>query len=177
MDAQGSSFDWQMARREGSRLDGLCAVKADRPLPPLRLAEISRGYDVLVLDGPPKLGDVTRAAAICADVVVIPVQAGSFDLWSAFDAEKVLDSADELRAQIGRAPVRRARVLNRAHPRARMTQQALDAFAAEKRTIVATVHQRIAFAEAATVGESVLTLEPRGPAATEIRALYRKIAA
>lgn len=177
MDAQGSSFDWQLARREGSRLDGLCAVKADRPLPLVRLREMSRGYDVVVLDGPPKLGDITRAAALAADVVVVPVQAGSFDLWSAGDTEKLLDSADDLRAAMGRGPVTRVRVLNRAHRHARLTAQAREAFAVEDRAIVATIHQRVTFAHAATVGESVLTVEPRGPAASEIRALYRKIAA
>jgi cellulose biosynthesis protein BcsQ len=37
------------------------------------------------------------------------------------------------------------------------------------------IHQRIAFAEAAAVGESVLTLQPKGPAADEIRRLYREV--
>jgi cellulose biosynthesis protein BcsQ len=37
------------------------------------------------------------------------------------------------------------------------------------------IHQRVAFAEAAAVGESVLTTQPNGPAADEIRRLYREV--
>ncbi len=59
MDRQGSAFDWSAARRDGSPLEGLTVVRADRPLPLPRLAEITRGYDAVFLDGPPRLGDVT----------------------------------------------------------------------------------------------------------------------
>jgi chromosome partitioning protein len=76
MHRQGSAFDWSSARREGSKLDGLAVVRADRALPVVRLREMSAGYDVVILDGPPRLGKVTRAAACAADVVLIPVQPG-----------------------------------------------------------------------------------------------------
>jgi chromosome partitioning protein len=51
MDRQGSAFDWISARREGSKLDGLAVVRADRALPVARLREMSAGYDVVILGG------------------------------------------------------------------------------------------------------------------------------
>lgn len=65
MDRQASAFDWSAARHDGSALEGLAVVKADRALSLPRLNEIARGYDYVFLDGcdgPPRLGDVTQSA-------------------------------------------------------------------------------------------------------------------
>jgi chromosome partitioning protein len=177
LDAQGSAFDWYAARSSdgASKLEGLTVVKADRALSLARFREMSKGFDVVVLDGPPKLGDLTRAAAVAADVVLVPVQPGPFDLWSAGETGRTLDAADELRAELGRPPVRRLHVLNCAR-RTRLTDHAVEVFRSAGSELVASIHQRTAFAEAAAIGESVLTTEPSGPAADEIRHLYARIA-
>src|SRR5579884_1377810 len=57
MDRQASAFDWSAARQDGSPLDGLAVVKADRAMALPRFKEIARGYDYVFLDGPPRLGD------------------------------------------------------------------------------------------------------------------------
>lgn len=74
MDRQASAFDWSAARQEGSSLEGLSVVKADRAIARPRFREISRGYEIVFLDGPPRLGDVTQSAAVAADVAVLPLQ-------------------------------------------------------------------------------------------------------
>jgi chromosome partitioning protein len=175
LDSQGSAFDWYAARREGSKLAGLAVVKADRPLSLTRFREIAGTYDVVVLDGPPKLGDMTRTAAVAADVVLVPVQPGPFDLWSAGETQKLLDAADDMRADLKRRKVRRLFVINRAHPSAVLTRNAVATVEDSGDTASVVIHQRIAFAEAAAIGESVLTLQPNGSAADEIRRLYREV--
>lgn len=79
LDRQGLALDWYAARAEGSKLSGLAAVKVDKALAVPRFREITVGYDVVILDGPPRLGDVTRSAAVAADTVLVPVQPGPFD--------------------------------------------------------------------------------------------------
>ena len=76
MDRQASAFDWSAARQDGSPLDGLSVVKADKAMALPRFKEIARGYDYVFLDGPPRLGDVTQSAAVAADVAVLPIQPG-----------------------------------------------------------------------------------------------------
>ena len=71
MDRQASAFDWSAARQDGSPLDGLAVVKADRAIALPRFKEIARGYDYVFLDGPPRLGDVTQSAAVAADVALL----------------------------------------------------------------------------------------------------------
>jgi chromosome partitioning protein len=175
LDSQGSALDWYSARSEGSELDGLAVVKADKVLSLTRFREIAGTYDIVVLDGPPKLGDMTRSAAVAADVVLIPVQPGPFDLWSAGETQKLLDSADETRADLRRGKVRRLYVLNRAHRHANVSRNAVAAVEEAGRLASTVIHQRVVFAEAAAVGESVLTVQPGGPAAEEIRRLYREV--
>jgi hypothetical protein len=41
--------------------------------------------------------------------------------------------------------------------------------------LAGVIHQRIAFPESSATGESVLTMEPDGAAAVEVRALFRTI--
>lgn len=172
LDRQGSSFDWYNARAEGSALEGLAVARADRALTLPKFRELASGYQFVICDGPPRLSDITRAAAVAADVVVIPIRAGGFDWWACTETLELLDSADAVRAELKRGPVRRVFVLN-ASVQARITAQALDALnGAGGEVAPVLVRNRVAFPEAATVGESVLTLEPKGAAAREIGALY-----
>jgi chromosome partitioning protein len=173
LDVQGSALDWGAARGEGSRLDGLTVMKADRALGLPRFREMSQGYGAVFFDGPPRLDPITRNAAVAADVVLVPLQASALDLWAIRQTIDVLDEADAIRAELSRAPIRRAFVLNRAIAGTGLARQVEGLPDLE---ILATVHQRIAFPEAAAVGESVLTREGTGAAAFEIRRLWRAIA-
>lgn len=174
MDRQGSALDWSAARAEGSKLAGLTVVKADKALAVPRFREMARGYDVVILDGPPRIGDVTRSAACAADVVVIPVQPGPFDLWAASETLELLDAADAIREELGRRKVRRLFVLNRASTGTVLAREAPGVLK-QHGELAGVVHQRIAFPEASAVGESVLTVEPGGAASTEILQLFRII--
>jgi chromosome partitioning protein len=172
MDRQGSALDWAAARAEGSRLAGLSVCKADKALPLPRLAELARGYEFVVFDGPPRLGDVTRAACVACDVAVIPVRPGPFDLWAASETLATLDEADQVREQLGRPPVRRVFVVNMATVGTVLARRAPGALEAHGQ-LAGIVHARIAFPEAAAIGETVLTTEPGGTAAYEIGKVYR----
>jgi chromosome partitioning protein len=171
LDRQGSALDWAAARADGSKLDGLAVVKVDRVLSPPRFREIARGYDVVVLDGAPRLDDVTDAAAVCADLVIIPVRAGCFDFWTVDETAHRIDMADNAREQIGRKPVRRGFVVNAAG----RTRLAAEAPAALKESgrVLGIVRNRTVFPEAAARGESVLTVAAGSPAADEINALWQ----
>lgn len=176
LDRQGSALDWSAARGDGSKLEGIATVKVDKSLAIPRFREITNGYDVVILDGPPRLGDVTRSAAVAADVVLLPIQPGPFDLWAASETLEVLDQADAIRAELGRPFVRRLFVVNRASAKTVLAREAPAALAKKGEVASVTIHQRIVFAEAAATGESVLTTDPDGAASSEIRSLYKALA-
>jgi chromosome partitioning protein len=168
-------LDWYNARQEGSALAGLTTVKFDRPLALPKFRELSAGFDVVVLDGPPRLDALTRSAAVVADVVVVPVRPGAFDLWAVEETLSTLAEADAIRAELGRRAVRRLFVVNQAATNTVIARETPDALAEVGDTAPVVVHLRVAFAEAANVGESVLTTQSEGLAAVEIRDLYNFI--
>lgn len=175
MDRQASAFDWSAARKDGSPLDGLAVVKADRAMALPRFTEMSRGYDVVVLDGPPRLGDITQSAAVAADVAVLPIQPGPFDFWAVAETLESLDLADSIREQLGRGPVRRVFVLNRVSANTRLGREAEEELRKSGGELGGIIRQRVAFPDASSRGESVLTLRGDGGAAEDIQRLWREL--
>jgi chromosome partitioning protein len=174
LDRQQSAVDWSYARPLGSRLREIHVVDSSRPSVSVRkIRELSAGYGVAILDGPPRLGDMTRAAAMAADVVLVPLQPSQLDLWAYEETAKVLDEADRFRNELGREPAKRLLVLNRAVARSRMARSC--AAALETYDVVGALHQRQAFPEATASGESVLTTDANSDAAFEVRRLWRAV--
>ena len=176
LDSQGSSFDWYSARKEGSMLAGLNVVRAPTALSLTKLQDLARGYDVVFVDGPPRLGDITRAAAVAADVVLLPMREGGFDWWAIADTLELLDSADTMRASVGREPVRRVFALNAVPAQAtKLKRGAIEAVTQLGDRAPLIIANRVNFAETVLTGESVLTLHPTSPAAHEIRLLHAAV--
>jgi chromosome partitioning protein len=177
LDAQGSAIDWSAAREAESKLDGLAVARADKALNLKRFEELTAGFDVAILDGPPRLGNITQAAAIAADIVLVPLRPGVFDWWACSETLALLDAADDTRAVLGRRPVRRMFVLNAADERTRLARAAQEALGKLGELAPVTIAPRVAFAESASSGESVLTAAPDGLAAEEVRRLWGALSA
>jgi chromosome partitioning protein len=177
LDRQGSAFDWYAARAEGSRLDGLGVARADKALSLPKFRELTRGYDVVFCDGPPRLSDITQAAAVAADVTLIPIRPGAFDWWALTPTLELIDAADATRAELGLPPTRRVFVVNGARARTKLTRDAAESLAGVGELAPVTVHNRVAYGDAALRGESVSTFGVAGAAAEEMLGLFNVIAA
>lgn len=188
MDRQGSALAWAgCERREGSKLEALAAAAfgIDRPLSVPEFLRRAEGFDCVVIDGPPRLDDITQSAAVVADVALLPMQPGPFDFWAVGETIGALDRADRIRAELGRVPIRRAFVLNRAPRGTRLASdgerelrralRAADGAELGGGSLVGVVHQRVAFPEAAARGESVFTYPGALLAAADIERLWRAV--
>src|SRR5689334_14492977 len=86
-DPQGSALDWS-ASREGDSLVpviGLPTKNLHREIKP-HIAN----YDDIVIDGPPRVNELARAAMIASDLVLIPVQPSPYDVWAAKEIVELL---------------------------------------------------------------------------------------
>jgi len=184
MDRQGTAFEWSVVERApGSRCEGIAVVqavsrKADTALGiAAQIPKMSRGYDVVLLDGPPRLGDVTLAAAVAADVAIIPLEPFAASFWAVPETIELLDSADAIREQHGRRPVKRAFVLSRAGIGTRLLARAEAELRKNPRAgeLLGIIHQRVAIAEAMEIGEAAITLPTAATAANEFERLWRKL--
>lgn len=168
-DEQGSALDWSAKRPTGSALDGLAVAGTDRALTLPRFRELTSGFDVAILDGPPRLGTITQAAAVVADVVVMPLRPGGFDWWAAADTLDLLDAADEIRAQLGIAPVRRIFVVNGAVG-SDLPGAALDALGDLSPVPPVLIRNRVVYPRTATDGDAVLARAGRSDLKAKQRA-------
>jgi chromosome partitioning protein len=179
-DPMAGAFEWACSRDRAARsgapslLDGLVTVRVDRPMRSGAYREMASRYDVTIVDGPPRLNEIVASAAVAADIIVIPCQPTQADLTPLTDFLRMLDEAGELRAERGQAPSRRGFVINRAVAGTGLHRQAFGALEAHGE-VLGTFHNRVGYQEAYGCGESVLTLEPEGPAAREVRRVARAL--
>ena len=162
-DPQGSALDWAAAR-EGEPL--FSVVGLPRPTVHKEIAQIGQGYDHIVIDGPPRVTDLARSVIMAADVVLIPVQPSPYDIWAADEVVKLIQEA-----AIYKQNQKAAFVVNRKIANTAIGRDVGEALAGyQLPVLVATVTQRVLFAEAAAQGKAVFELES-GQAAAEIDAV------
>ena len=167
-DPQGSALDWAAAR-EGAPL--FSVVGLPRASIHKEVGEIGKGYDHIVIDGPPRVTDLARSAIMAADVVLIPVQPSPYDIWAADEVVKLIDEARVYKDNLKAAFVVNRKIANTAI--GRDVGEALAAYPLA--VLVASITQRVVFAEAAAQGLAVHEIDPNGPAAAEIEAVVAEL--
>lgn len=165
-DPQRTLLRWS-ARGADLGVDGplVLAIEGDalrRDLP-----KASRGYDVVVIDCPPRHSRETRAAILLSDLVLVPISPGPGDLWA---LEETAALVDELRGGARLELVARA-VLNRADDRTALTRDMRAAVTRHIPLLGVSLANRVAYPEAMASGEGVTTYDRRGRAAREAEAL------
>jgi len=170
-DPQGSALDWSVQRDRGGlprlfAMTGLARETLHREVP-----ELARGYQHVVIDGPPRVTALVRSALLAADLVLIPVQPSPYDAWASAELLRLLDDAR------GWKPGLEARfVLNRCIARTLLLRDARRELAGTLPPALATtVGQRVVFARCARTGQLAGEEAPRSQAAREMAALAAEV--
>ena len=169
-DPQASALEWSAARAAAPLFPvvGMAKPSLHRDLP-----QLARGLDVVVIDGPPRVGEIARSAMLAADLVLIPVQPSPYDVWAAREVIDLLAEASVFAENIKAAFVVNRKIVNTAIGR----DVGLALAAYDLPVLAAQICQRVGFAESAAAGLTVLETDPRGAAAAEIHALVVAIRA
>ena len=170
-DPQGTCRMWAAKAAEVER-EGPPVVAMDGKTLRRDLERVSKGFDVAVIDCPPRMGAETRAAMLASDLVIMPVIPGAADVWALQETIAVLDEAkqyrDELRAVI---------VLNRAD-RTTLAKLALEALGElDVRVLDEVIKNRVAYGEATLAGLGVVDYAPESDAALEVRRFAKAVLA
>ena len=129
--------------------------------------------DHIIIDGPPRASELARSAISAADLVVIPVQPSPYDVWAAQEIINLIKEASVFKENLKAVFAINRKIVNTAI--GRDVSDALASF--ELPILAAQICQRIAFAESAATGQTVLETEPKGAAAKEIKAIVKEILA
>lgn len=163
-DPQGSALDWASSRESAALFPvvGLPTKNLYKEIP-----AHTPHYDDIVIDGPPRVNELARAAIMAADVVLIPVQPSPFDVWAAKEIITLLDEA-----KVYKETQKSAFVINRKVTNTAIGRDVREALAGYEITVLpAAVSQRVAFAESAAQGSSVLEEDANSAASKEVNAL------
>lgn len=96
---QGTSASWYALRREIGRADDLIADTASghRELIEKTQRYAKGGAEFIVLDGPPRIAEMTRAILMLADVCLLPIGASVAEIWATTDVLAIIEEAKKVK--------------------------------------------------------------------------------
>lgn len=167
-DPQGSALDWAEARPDSPNFPviGLPKSNLHKELPIL-----AKDYDAVLIDGPPRVNEIAKAAIAASDIVLIPVQPSPYDVWAAKEICDLILEVSQFKENLKSAFVINRKIANTAI--GRDVGDALSGYHVQ--VLKASICQRVAFAESAAQGLTVMDIEPTGSAAKEIEALVNEL--
>jgi chromosome partitioning protein len=167
-DPQGSARDWAAARSDKTPFS---VIGLDRPTVHRDLPALAKDFDHVVIDGPPRVSDLARSAIIAADIVVVPIQPSPYDVWAADEVIKLIQEASVFKENLKSVFAINRKITNTAI--GRDVAEALGSY--DIPVLKSSVSQRVAFAESAASGQTVLETDRNGSAAREILTLVDEL--
>ena len=167
-DPQGSALDWAEARQEPSLFSMVGLPKA---VIHKEVGNLSKDYDYVIIDGPPRVSDVTKSILLASDVALIPIQPSPYDVWAAKEVIDIIKEATVYNEKLKIAFAINRKIVNTAI--GRDVVEALSEY--DVRVLKAGVGQRVIFAESATSGRIVSEVDENSPASKEIEELTNEI--
>jgi chromosome partitioning protein len=167
-DPQGSSRDWATARDTETPFT---VIGIDRPILHKELPKVAPAYDFVVIDGAPRVSDLTRSAIIASDLILIPIQPSPLDIWATHEIVGLIEEASIYKQDLASAFVVNRKIVNTA-----IGKEVFEVLKEYPISVLkASISQRVAFAETLNDGSTVLEKQPSGLASTEIWALVDEI--
>ncbi len=164
-DPQGSSLAWSGVREVEP---GFVVVGMAKPTLHREIPALAKNYDVVVIDGAPRVNELARAAIMASDLVLIPVQPSPYDVWAASETVQLIREARVYKESLRGAFVVNRKIANTAI--GRDFSAAFDQFP-DTPVLETALIQRVVYAESAARGLSVIEAAPRSEAARELERL------
>ena len=173
-DRQGTAQTAISIRAEAGRTPGIaCASYPDGPTLRAQVQQQAAKFDDIIIDAGGRDSTALRAALVLSDVLLVPFQPRSYDVWALNDIAALVDEARSVRDGL-----RCFAILNCADPGENAADNA-DAAAAVAETpqfdyLPTPLRRRKAFANAAGAGLCVLELKPQdAKASAELNSLIK----
>lgn len=163
-DPQASALAWSSVREKKPLFP---VIGMPKPTLHKDLPQLAKDYDVVLIDGAPRVNELAKSAIMASDLILIPVQPSPFDVWSCADIISLIREAQQFRPDI-----KCAFVVNRKVGNTVISREVTKAFKELPFPLLEpTVGQRVIFAETAAQGLTVFDTAPSSAAAYEIAAV------
>jgi chromosome partitioning protein len=170
-DAQGTARTWaEVATEQGHPVPAVVSMGPTMHQPG-QLDRVGAGFDLVVIDCPPRAGDVQRSALMACDLAILPCGPSASDTWAVATSTEIV-----IEAQAVRPALRAAILVTKRQGRTALGRVVRDALRDTMLPILETeLFYRIAYQEALAAGLGVGAYAPSTPAAFEIRRLFNEV--
>jgi chromosome partitioning protein len=168
---QGTSASWA-AIRLADKPDSLTVATASNHQELVAVVKrLDAEHDYLVLDGPPRIAEMTRAALILSHLSLIPLSASAAEIWATSDLLSTIHEAREVKPTVD------ARILWTRFRGSTKSAQELSAAAQSElglKELKAKLGYRVAFSEALARGMTAAEW-PERTARVEMQSVAREV--
>jgi chromosome partitioning protein len=152
----------------GMSIISMCTTKIHRDI-----RAISNGFDLVLIDGPPRSTGITRSIMLASDMIIIPCTPSGLDVKA---SKKTIAAAYEAREYLGDLKI--VFSINRKSVNTALGKTIRESLCELDDDIVvlnAEICMRVAFAEAMSTGMAIQELDGGSKARLEIKDLYTEI--
>ena len=167
---QGTSASWFSVREQAGKAGNLIADTATNHRELVAKVEQYQDADFIVLDGPPRIAELTRAILVLADLCLIPVGASAAEIWATSDLLALIEEAKQVK------PVNARMIWTRYRPNTKLAQE-LSELATKELGLAAlttTLGMRVTYMQALGEGLTVAELADQS-AKVEARSLVEEV--
>lgn len=170
-DPQATSRTWaDVGQEAGQAMPTVVAMGATMHKPE-QLPRVASAFDLVVIDCPPRAGDVQRSALMVSTLALLPCGPSAADAWALASSLELVREAQILRPELVAAVL-----LTRKQPRTALGQSARPVLADSGLPVLQSeLGYRVAYQEAMAAGVGVTTYAPSSEAAAEVRALFEEV--
>ena len=167
---QGTSASWYAVRHQAGKAGTLIADTATSYRELVSKVEQYADADYIVLDGPPRIAELTRSTLVLADICLIPVGASAAEIWATGDILALIEEASKVR------PVNARMVWTRYRPQTRLAQGLTELAKKELglQALGTSLGMRVAYMEALGEGLTVAELADKS-AQIEVKFLVNEV--
>lgn len=168
-DPQATASDWA-ARREAMPFPVIALARNNMAQEILAHA---RNYDHIVVDGPPRAEALSRAVIIASDLVVIPIEPSGASDWASQTTIQQVQQAQQYKEDLKSVFLVSRIIVNTVISRSIREHVADHGIP----VLEATVANRVPFAEALTMGQTIFEWAPGSQAVREFSTVMEEIGA
>lgn len=172
-DTQATARTWgAVANEAGHPTPTVVSMGADLHKPG-QLPKLAEGFDLVVIDCPPRHAEVQRAALMVADLAILPSGPSAHDAWAMAESVELVKAAQRVRPAL-----KAVALVTRKVPGTVIGRGAREALADAGVPLLRTeLSFRVAYQEAPAAGLGVAQYAPGSEAAAEVRALTNEVLA
>lgn len=167
---QGTSASWYAVRHQAGKAGDLISDTATSHRELVSKVQQYQDAEFIVLDGPPRIAELTRATLVLADICLVPVGASAAEIWATGDILALIEEASKVK------PINARMIWTRYRPNTRLAQGLTELAKKELglQALGTSLGMRVSYMEA--LGDGLTVAELADPSAkVEVKFLVNEV--